>query len=1241
MARSRRKGVARATTSDLLDTLRHAARDPATVCRNDKVVERLEEFASRVPKRAGPRICLNTNQVIESIDTGMVARQVQRQRAAPKKRALTDSNGTNAVADDAHPPVKSEKRPQKRARGGAAGATPASRATGGPVAREVLNLPPGNFNAGFIRRVHLENFMSHKNFTMDFGPHVTFISGHNGSGKSATLQALQSCLGVRASQTGRGTKAGNFVRRGCHSARIVVVLSNAGEEAHEPETYGDTISVERRIDAKGGGSFTIRDAWGRKVGSRAKDLSRILDHLNLMVSNPCVVMTQDISRTFLSGDTDDAKRYKLFMQATMLDAVYHNMMLTNNILEKMDGMIDEKEKEAKQAEEVWRAAKKKMDEALDVETYRELIDAVESWLSWDEIVYVYERKLDAWRHRIETLIPEKLKEYHDIQAKKEEDLREARANQRNMQNTFKEYKARTNELQDVFKLQKTDLLALHKQFIHMENSLQKSKNQEEEHLAKERDIVEMIEGNAGKKDVAGTQEVRDKHEAQLARAHEKRDALERQKRGLEEEKESLDAKLRSAQAQCRAVDAERMRVLAQMRKLQDVLASVRGGAGAEDRVTANTFSRGHGQNLDALLREIGQSQRNFHHVPVGPIGLHLKLLDRKWDKAVEAAVGNILGCFIVHDEHDQRELRQCAYRARAGMVPTVYVMRFDRRRIEIPRERLHPGGYPTIASVLTCTHRNYQDVIWNTLIDHGRIERTVLVEDFEQGKQAIFHRKASPAFRGYDKDCLLMEIRGSTQVNRNVWERWMRPRLSVAKGNTKRYESDLTNQLNEHEREFERLGRELSQHKQNERNIQRELDEVFPEMQTVGNALNRSQYDVQVQMTQIAESLEEAGAIDDDGLETELNAVRVSVMEARQHTLKLEAKLSEIREERNKAQVTTEQTRKEILTAQANSNASLQSIENVDAIINELVAEVNYYKKEVIPILERKVEASNKKYEAKKVEYEEKSAIVEEEMCKREDLPAVKKRLLEAFPEMFESGDILLGNKEEREKLEGTHRKLRVLVKRREADAGSFEQLEYEHQVALKEAELQQKRLKQLREPHEMIDDGIAVRWKKFSEMRKSIQKQISFDFGSFMGKRGHSGKIKFDTQGERLKLEVRLSSKEKGSKKNVVKDMKSLSGGERSLSTLAFVLALGNQCESPFRASDEFDVFMDAVNRKVSLRTLLHFAVDKGQQTQLILLTPQDISAGECAMPCDALRCHAICDLVRSCRCACFWPLC
>lgn len=41
---------------------------------------------------------------------------------------------------------------------------------------------------------------------------------------------------------------------------------------------------------------------------------------------------------------------------------------------------------------------------------------------------------------------------------------------------------------------------------------------------------------------------------------------------------------------------------------------------------------------------------------------------------------------------------------------------------------------------------------------------------------------------------------------------------------------------------------------------------------------------------------------------------------------------------------------------------------------------------------------------------------------------------------------------------------------------------------------------------------------------------------------------------------------------------MKQLSGGERSFATVAFALALGGETDTPFRAMDEFDVFMDSV---------------------------------------------------------------
>jgi chromosome segregation ATPase len=46
---------------------------------------------------------------------------------------------------------------------------------------------------------------------------------------------------------------------------------------------------------------------------------------------------------------------------------------------------------------------------------------------------------------------------------------------------------------------------------------------------------------------------------------------------------------------------------------------------------------------------------------------------------------------------------------------------------------------------------------------------------------------------------------------------------------------------------------------------------------------------------------------------------------------------------------------------------------------------------------------------------------------------------------------------------------------------------------------------------------------------------------------------------------------------------------------------------EAPFRAMDEFDVFMDAVSRKISLEMVVDFAVKQG--SQWIFITPHDIS--------------------------------
>ena len=57
-------------------------------------------------------------------------------------------------------------------------------------------------------------------------PHLNFISGENGSGKSAALQCLQVCLGVQARLTGRARTGKELINDNASAATAKVVLWN-------------------------------------------------------------------------------------------------------------------------------------------------------------------------------------------------------------------------------------------------------------------------------------------------------------------------------------------------------------------------------------------------------------------------------------------------------------------------------------------------------------------------------------------------------------------------------------------------------------------------------------------------------------------------------------------------------------------------------------------------------------------------------------------------------------------------------------------------------------------------------------------------------------------------------------------------------------------------------------------------------------------------------------------------------
>ncbi|CAO2839082.1 unnamed protein product [Amaranthus hypochondriacus] len=72
-----------------------------------------------------------------------------------------------------------------------------------------------SITAGTIRRIKLENFMCHSHLAIEFGDYINFITGQNGSGKSAILTALCVAFGSRAKATNRAATLKDFIKTGC------------------------------------------------------------------------------------------------------------------------------------------------------------------------------------------------------------------------------------------------------------------------------------------------------------------------------------------------------------------------------------------------------------------------------------------------------------------------------------------------------------------------------------------------------------------------------------------------------------------------------------------------------------------------------------------------------------------------------------------------------------------------------------------------------------------------------------------------------------------------------------------------------------------------------------------------------------------------------------------------------------------------------------------------------------------
>ena len=163
------------------------------------------------------------------------------------------------------------------------------------------------------------------------------------------------------------------------------------------------------------------------------------------------------------------------------------------------------------------------------------------------------------------------------------------------------------------------------------------------------------------------------------------------------------------------------------------------------------------------------------------------------------------------------------------------------------------------------------------------------------------------------------------------------------------------------------------------------------------------------------------------------------------------------------------------------------------------------------------------------------------------------------------------------------------------------------------EAELMYKRYSELyNELEEKAKDVRANREKAMEEVRKRMEawrsvvgrmiEDVDARFRAILARMQGDGSVELVGADdiEEAGVEIRVGFRKA---KPVPLDAFVQSGGERSVATVAFLLALQHHVRSPFRAIDEYDVHLDPVNRQRLAEALV--AALEGSESQYIIITP------------------------------------
>ncbi|KRX56597.1 Structural maintenance of chromosomes protein 6 [Trichinella sp. T9] len=555
-------------------------------------------------------------------------------------------------------------------------------------------------------------------------------------------------------------------------------------------------------------------------------------------------------------------------------------------------------------------------------------------------------------------------------------------------------------------------------------------------------------------------------------------------------------------------------------------------------------------------KEMVETGGYFSKPPIGPLGSYVTVRDPKWALAIENCLQNYLTSFIVETWDDMKTLQNLSREFQMVDDIIFIIMSYDN---DVPYDVSSGEAkciYPTVLSMVEISN----PIVFNTLVDYVSIEKKVLVPNQEE---MFEYMQNNPVFRLYASDLESPRCMASTNAElmqslQNEYQDVL-SQLNSAKQNLETSKMKLEKFTEEHERrkkEMEEFQEKIPLAVEREAELQKELVRLEDEISQQNWEINH----------ELLTELEKKFLIKDE---------KVRKQDAVVESLNVSCRnLKEIE-------------KKHLAEGEKLSKTLKDTLKRLREIDNECMAVTSQKDEENEKIAKLNLQAETTLKQISDAENEVTLAI---DGAKRACSCRVESD--RTFQEIDEEMKSLL---------------MRIAIN--EEYLSDADDLKQQLDNRTDELHEYQKELESLNACSKEIQKRADEQKQNIILLQNKLSQKVQRSFDKFLKHRKFTGELIFSHKKENLKIHVvRHDSQQFDGR--AIKDLRALSGGERSFVTICFLLSIWNVTDTPFRCLDEFDIFMDMVNRDLSTEMLLEFAeMESNKNRQFLIFSPLQIS--------------------------------